>query len=358
MTQKEKRQFPVSPEEFTVDWLNAVLVRNQVNATVTDFFVEPIGAGQIADTFRLNLKTKDKPDKVTLSLVTKLPSKDELAHQTAKRLRFYIRETLFYQKLRPLINGKVPKCFFADVDMETDDFCIIMEDASPAQQGDEVKGATVAETKEFLKGIAQIHATFWGNPLLAGFDWLNRPHVFEPCDPKLFKQCWDACVMRFSDRMSKEQLTLGEQFGSILPRWREPYPGKTTLVHLDFRLDNLLINSDNSLNMIVDWQLVGEHCGVIDAAYMIGGALPASERRKYEKELAKIYFNELVSAGVKDYSWDQCWLDYRKYSLWGVMIGVVALSLAKVTDRGNQILLDMAVKHLTQALDLDALSLC
>ncbi|MCK4384135.1 MAG: hypothetical protein KAW66_12625, partial [Candidatus Lokiarchaeota archaeon] len=48
-----------------------------------------------------------------------------------------------------------------------------------------------------------------------------------------------------------------------------------------------------------------------DLAYMIGMFLSPEIRTRVEKEFIKRYHNNLVKFGVKNYSWDECWDDYR-----------------------------------------------
>jgi len=242
-------------------------------------------------------------------------------------------------------------------DTETHDFCLVMKDAAPAVPGDQVRGVTVREAFEYLKDLTKIHAAFWENPMLGKLDWLNRLHEFEGCRPEVVGQCWDIFLKRFSPSLNKEQLKLGEQFVRKIHHWCAPYQGTTTLVHLDFRPDNFMINDDGTLNAIVDWQLVGEHCGAIDAAFLIGGALELSERRRHEADLVNHYYKMLLSLGVKNYSWDECWRDYRRACLYGVNLVIVASVRVMETERGDRMFTDMALRHFAQALDLDSVGL-
>ncbi|HDZ17861.1 hypothetical protein LCGC14_1114140 [marine sediment metagenome] len=44
---------------------------------------------------------------------------------------------------------------------------------------------------------------------------------------------------------------------------------------------------------------------------MLGYCWPPEPRRVLEKELIKRYHYNLINCGVENYSWDECWYDYR-----------------------------------------------
>ena len=48
---------------------------------------------------------------------------------------------------------------------------------------------------------------------------------------------------------------------------------------------------------------------------MIGMVFFPENRYMMEKDLVKRYYNNLVNFGVKNYSWDECWYDYRLFNL-------------------------------------------
>ena len=49
-----------------------------------------------------------------------------------------------------------------------------------------------------------------------------------------------------------------------------------------------------------------------DVAYFIGAGLEPDVRQPVEESLVRGYHEGLVSAGVSDYSWEDCWLGYRR----------------------------------------------
>ena len=66
------------------------------------------------------------------------------------------------------------------------------------------------------------------------------------------------------------------------------------------------------------------------------------------------YHDALVERGVTGYGWDACWDDYRRFSLSGLQMAVIASMIVRVDERGDAMFLAMAERHTAQALDLGA----
>jgi hypothetical protein len=68
-------------------------------------------------------------------------------------------------------------------------------------------------------------------------------------------------------------------------------------------------------------------------------------------ELVRFYHAELIRRGVENYGWDQCWRDYRRYALHGILMGVFSALSVERTDRGDALFLKMTRGACAQALD-------
>jgi hypothetical protein len=89
-------------------------------------------------------------------------------------------------------------------------------------------------------------------------------------------------------------------------------------------------------------------------AYSIGAGLRAEHRREHERELVLRYHEGLITAGVTDYDWEQCWLDHRRGTWAGLIMAIAASMLVERTERGDDMFMVMAHRHARHALDLDA----
>ena len=107
---------------------------------------------------------------------------------------------------------------------------------------------------------------------------------------------------------------------------------------------------------MVDWQTVGLGPGPSDLSYLLGASLLPEVRRRHERELVERYAQRLLAHGVA-VEGDDLWDDYRRFAYGGLIMAIVASTLVRRTDRGDEMFTAMADRHAVQALDLDSLAL-
>ena len=71
----------------------------------------------------------------------------------------------------------------------------------------------------------------------------------------------------------------------------------------------------------------------------------------------RFYYDELVRGGVDDFSWQQCWDEYRRQTFASLRVTIFAGVVVERTDRGDDMLMALLARTCQQILDLDALSL-
>jgi aminoglycoside phosphotransferase (APT) family kinase protein len=98
----------------------------------------------------------------------------------------------------------------------------------------------------------------------------------------------------------------------------------TTIVHFDYRLDNLFFGPNDDVWMI-DFQACSKGGGAFDLGYFISQSVPVDIRKQEEESLLRTYHSELVARGVDDYSLAQLTEDYRVGVLYGWIIPVYAV---------------------------------
>jgi hypothetical protein len=86
-----------------------------------------------------------------------------------------------------------------------------------------------------------------------------------------------------------------------------------TLIHGDFIFGNLLLPHDPQQHTvrIIDWELCRAHIGTFDLAEVFSLHWDAGPRSERERDLVRRYHTGLLAQGVREYSWEQCWYDYR-----------------------------------------------
>ncbi len=350
--------------------VEAALAPHLGGARIVAMRAETIGTGQMSESRRLHLEYDGATGPATI--VAKFPSLDPTSRTTGRAVRGYEIEARFYRDLRPHLGAEAPRCWHAWRDEETDDFLLLLEDLAPCRQGDQLTGCTLAEAEAAVDALAGLHAPLWGSPELAATTWLARSAPEERGRTQaLLARLWPGFLERYRERAGEEVARVGaalvddpgDYFTAELP--------SRTLVHGDYRLDNLLFveappptGSDAATERparggvlaarVVDFQTLSHGCGVQDLSYFLGAGLVPETRRAHESALVARWREVLAARGVET-DGDEVWHWYRRYAVAGIIMSVVASMIVKRTERGDEMFLAMARRHARHALDVDAL---
>jgi len=349
-----------TPEEITPEWLTEVLRAggHLGAAAVTAVDARPLGTGQMCDSLRMRL-TYDGPTEAPTAMVAKLPAADETSRVTAATLRSYEKEVRFYEQLDASLAIPTPTVFHVALDeQDLSRFVLLLEDLAPAEQGDQLVGCTPAVAAEAVRELVGLHAPRWGDPALADIEWLRGDRETGiAMMSMLLPTLWAGFTERYDADLDDDVRVAGADLFEHLLAFLTPTGGPETVVHGDYRLDNLLLRPDGGVAGVVDWQTVTLGAALSDVAYFIGAGLSAEDRRAHEEQLVRDYHRGLGDAGVTGYDWDRCWADYRRGTFAGLMMAVAASMLVERTARGDEMFLTMAARHSRHALDLDATEL-
>ena len=346
-------------KQITTEWINQLLRRNGYGGEGDSFDAVPIGTGQLAESLRFTLqRAGGAADGAPLSIVGKFPSSDENSRTTCRALNLYRNEVLFYKELAPRSRIYVPPVLTAEFDHDTHDFLIVFEDLSSSRAGNQLEGMSVAEGCEALREVARLHASSWDDVHLRQLSWLSVPETAQDFyTTELLEQAWREFDSYFGQRMDPQVRDVCSRFVSAHRKWNVALPTPKCLTHCDFRADNLLVDGASGRIATVDWQTVNMLSAGMDAAYFVGGSILPDDRRAHEQELLDVYFSELIDCGVRDYSFDQFYRDYRHYSFAGLTVAIAGLILTKRTTRGEEMFFTMVDRHARHVIDLDAIQL-
>jgi hypothetical protein len=353
------------PNAIDPAWLTGALADAGVGngANVTEIsFGGYIGTGQTGRNARLHL-TWDRPGGAPASLVAKFASDDETARASAFANGTYLKECTFYDQVAATVGVRAPRCHVAGYNADVPAFLLLLEDLADSEQGDQLDGLTPDRVSLGIEQAAALHAPRFGDPTLASLFAAGEPEL-TPEEMELRLQTIYGFTLpgfleRLGNRLDPDVVELVNRFGEKVGRWTYGTGTPRTLVHFDFRADNLLFakSADAPPIVVVDWQTVNAGIGHCDVAYLISGSYPdATQRAAAERDFLEEYRGRMAAAGIEQ-SFDECWRDYRYGSLWGIVITVIATVLAANTERGNDMLTAMAQRHGRQAIDLDALAL-
>lgn len=345
------------PAEIDAGFLTALLARNGHRGRVRSFEAEPVGTGQIGQCIRYRLDLVGADRGCPRSLIGKFASDDETSRRTGVALRNYLKEVRFYTELQNRVSIRTPACYFAEIEGDGPSFALFLEDMAPAEQGNQIDGCSPEEARAAVHELVGLHAPTWNAADLTGIEWLQRPsNPDAPAAATLYGQLLGPFFDRFGDRLAVDEAEIIENVASSSgPPW-DYRPDPTSLVHVDYRLDNLLFDRrvDPPVVTVVDWQSVSAGHPLVDVSYFIGAGLLPDVRRSVETEIVRSYHDRLVRAGVVGYGWDRCWDDYRRGSFHGFAITVIASTIVVETERGNDMFTAMARRHARHALDLGA----
>ncbi|BBY61050.1 DUF7064 domain-containing protein [Mycolicibacterium sarraceniae] len=339
------------PSDLTAEWLAAT-----IGAPVTGFSIDRIGTGQMSECYRIGLTYGDGDDGPA-SVVLKVAATDPTSRQTGLALGLYEREVKFYSDVAPGLGGPIAECYHTAYDPETGVFALLLDDAAPAEVGNEILGATIDDAVLALTQLGRLHAPVIGSESLSDAEWLTRP---APLNQALVGQLWAGFADRYGDAITPNQRLVCERLVAGFDAYLAEESGSDRvkgLVHGDYRLDNMLFGRPGSRRdlTVVDWQTVTWGPAMTDVAYFIGCAVGIEDRRARYDDLLRAYHqglgpdSPLTLDDVRD--------GVRRQSFAGVMMAVVSSMLVERTDRGDRMFLTMLDRHTSHVLDTAALDL-
>ena len=342
------------PADITTAWLNAVLVGAGHDVSITAIHREAVGTGQMAHNERYRFTFDGDPGDAPLSVVIKFPSPNE-ASRAAGAAGGYRNEVRFYTELADGLSVVVPQCLYGAVSGDSSTFTLVLEDLAPARQGDQIEGATDEQIVLAAENLAGLHAPRWADPALAEINWLQSSGGeavgFVEIVTPMFLERYDA-------RLSADAKMVFEAFGTQAGNWVDREPTDHTLVHGDYRLDNLMFGSSAGGAPVsaVDWQTLGLGSGGRDLGYLLGNSAEPDARRRHEEAALEAYRSAMAGLGVELRA-DDVAAHYRHGAFQGPFITMLGSIAVGQTDRGDDMFMAMAERSAAQIIDLDALDL-
>ncbi|MDE0652337.1 MAG: phosphotransferase [bacterium] len=344
--------------EVTAGWLTERLRdAGFLDAEVSDLECRTIGLPHVSGCFRFTLQYARPDPAYPATIIGKFPSDDATTREFSAQI--YANEVAFYRDLQARVTIPTPVCFLADIDGAGPAFVLLLEDMHPARQGNQVAGCGPDLAHAAVVQLVELHAPTWCDASLLRSGWLAQddPAGFQTLLQQLYRDFLAEPLERFDADLSAEAKELMTRVGEgaefpvgVLD------PDPFCVVHGDYRLDNLLI--DESLEppriTAVDWQTMGVTSPLTDVAYFMGASLHPADRRETEESIVRAYHEALAAAGIEDFDWAACWEGYRRASLYGLGIAVLARGVAARNPDGDGLFRVLLQRHAAHALDLGA----
>jgi len=286
------------------------------DSKVTAFAVHRIGTeiGFLDNLARLILTYDQTESDAPDSLVVKVSSSEATYRQIGDRYHAYEREFRFYETVAPHSPIRLPRCFGREVDPETNAHWLILEDLGSLSAGDQVKGVTPAQAEASVETIGRLHALWWETPNLELLSWMPHRNI----QPSRYQAAWPKFVEAFGYHLSAPAIALGDHLGVHLETLLcEMEQRPHTIVHSDFRADNLLFDKPSHPQpvVILDWQLAIRGRGIMDVARLLCGSMNPQDRAACELSLLRRWHQTLETGRVRGYSFGQAVEDYKRSAL-------------------------------------------
>lgn len=290
-------------DDVTPEWLSGVL-----GTRVTDVRAERIAedTGFSACLYRMRLSG----DGVPASVIVKLPASSE-ARAAMEMLGGYQRELMFYQRVAGTAPMATPHVYHAQLDSESADFILILEDLGDWENADQLAGLSLGRARLCIEQLAGLHA--WSAEttntataqLFPSLDTPTARQLFLPA----FAAGWQVYREKSNAPVPAPVACFAERFAELAPAALEALTERSVLLHGDIRADNMFFAGDRL--KVVDFQMAARGCGATDIAYLVSQGLPTEIRRGRDEELVGDYLQHLRRRGVSDYSFDDAWRHYR-----------------------------------------------
>ena len=350
---------PANTADISAQWITDVLHAAGHDVAISGVTVEPIGTGQMASSLRV-VPTYTNAGDAPASMVVKIASDDPNSRAAGAR-GAYLKEVRFYQELADDLPVATPRSLWADIDVDTNDFAIVLQDMRPAAQGDQIAGCDVASVIAAATNIAGLHAPRWGDTTLFDLDWLTLPQADQQAGfaeaKAIVAMVTPGFIDRYRPRLSATHIAQLEWFAETVDSWLSNDSGRFALTHCDHRLDNLLFSAGASAPTgrpvtVVDWQTIAVRNPAADISYLLGTSLEPQVRRTVEDDVVGDYHHRLCELGVTGYSLSECLDDYRNQTPHSLLLTVLGSMLTVQTDRGDDMFMAMLHRSSQQMTDL------
>lgn len=334
---------PTSIDDVTADWMTEVLGRPVTGLTITQIGA---GVGVSSALYRCAVVGEDCPEQV----VVKLPALDPAAVFTSTVLRMYIREVGFFDRLAADSPVRVPGRYHAAVDAETSSFVVVMEDMGGLRIVDQVAGMSVDDARRAVDALARWQAPWWGRAERLVDDGvamsLGDP-IYPAILPTVYVEGWDKLVTSID--VPPAVAEIGAPFADALAGLLEALSTEpTTLLHGDYRADNMLFDDDELV--LLDFQLIGIGRAAYDLAYFVTQSLTAEDASAHEREFFDRWTQGLRDGGVTEVDEAACWLDYRRAALFCLVYPVVACRGMDLDDPRQRALVETMIDRFARAI--------
>jgi hypothetical protein len=295
---------PATIGEVTAEWLTTVLRTSGAldgNGRVSSVEIEPfaVGIGFLSELNKVTMRYEGEAEHAPATVIVKMVTPMEVQRGLADALLFYQRELRFYRELAgdvPLRTARIHAAMMAE---DSTEFVLVMEDLSSLRGLDQANGVGVDDALVAVEAMAAFHACFAGRDLSGLTDTFlpfDNP-VYRMALPGIFEAGWPVVKQVAADVLTPEIVAFGDRFSQLVPFFMDSLSGTESMVHGDWRADNLLVDDDGGL-AVLDFQLTGTGRITYDLGYFLSQSMEPDVRRSANQRIVDHYFAALDERGV------------------------------------------------------------
>lgn len=351
-----------TPQQATSTWLTAVLTEcgTLLSGQVTHVSAQT-GGGHWSQNARLTLTYSnnaqgDCPTKLFLKLCNTDVGDGESF--LPSEVTYYTRDYI------DVPDAPLVRCYDAAYDPTLNWYYLLLDDVSETHKPAYNLKPTLAHGQALAEALAILHAHWWGETRLkyikASFHSSTHIrrfiHMADPGIPhakKIFgdrlKAHWQTVIYIIFEELPIKLVARAEDTTHFTPIHGDPNPGNILIPRVGDR--PLYLIDQQPFN----WSL-RTWLSAYDLAYIMALYWPTKLRRALEVPVLRHYHNTLVERGIKDYSWEQLYDDYRLNVLLTVPIAVEYMRDGGDPD-WNNFRYGLLSRSLTACDDLDCVQL-
>jgi hypothetical protein len=307
---------PTSFELISDEWLTNTLCRKVAGAEVTSHSLDAADEGT-SNRRRIFLKYNDVGQKSGLPASVFCKATQSLQSRFILGLNDVAEaEVTFYNHVRSLLDIEAPIGIFANIDRESLNSIVILEDMRGyADFCDDKTEITLARAKSQMRLLARLHGKFQDNPALLPV--LERFQTFvEFYDKTEAAVGWNACQRRGLQAarhlLPAKLAARVDDIGGLTERAFLRHANlPVTLLHSDVHLKNWYVAANGEMGLM-DWQVLTRGNGIRDLAYAIATALTIENRRIWEMDLIRYYLERFKEETGAAPSFDAALTLYRQ----------------------------------------------
>ncbi len=327
---------PTTTNEITAEWMTEALRGSgtiDADVSVTEVLTDAanVGVGFMGEVATVGVKydgdAGDAPTQMVAKFATQSPEIKTMMHPT----RVFEREHRFYEQLGSVTPVRTPDAYHVTCNTSgeplEEEYMLLLEDLGGLVLGDQVAGVSPEQAESSLVGLARHHAAFWDAKGLENAPFVPPINgVLNKAGQGIYEASLPGFKEVFAGALLPEMVPVADAYTANHPQLLDRLKAMpNTLVHFDYRADNLFFEPDDGSVVVIDWQAISVGGGAADVGYFIGQNLSTSDRRAHEDALLHSYHDTLLQNGVTGYDYDTFFQDYRLGLVYGWVIPVFAV---------------------------------